>query len=41
MELVENVYVSDFTKKTLEQFGWQEGNYPSLSEQTCWSTAPS
>lgn len=26
MELVENVYVSEFTKKTLEQFGWQEGH---------------
>ena len=25
MELVENVYVSDFTKKTLEQFGWSAG----------------
>lgn len=24
MELVENVYVSDFTKKTLEQFGWRK-----------------
>ena len=26
MELVENVYVSDFTKKTLEQFGWKVGD---------------
>ncbi|NDD53051.1 hypothetical protein EBZ39_04090 [bacterium] len=26
MELVENVYVSDFTKKTLEQFGWKQGD---------------
>lgn len=26
MELVENVYVSDFTKKTLEQFGWKTGD---------------
>lgn len=26
MELVENVYVSDFTKKTLEQFGWTAGD---------------
>jgi hypothetical protein len=26
MELVENVYVSDFTKKTLEQFGWKAGD---------------
>lgn len=26
MELVANVYVSEFTKKTLEQFGWQEGH---------------
>lgn len=26
MELVENVYVSDFTKKTLEQFGWKSGD---------------
>jgi hypothetical protein len=25
MELVENVHLSDFTKKTLEQFGWQPG----------------
>jgi len=25
MELVDNVYVSDFTKKTLEQFGWKTG----------------
>lgn len=24
MELVENAYVSDFTKKTLEQFGWRK-----------------
>lgn len=26
MELVENVYVSDFTKNTLEQFGWKSGD---------------
>ena len=26
MELVENVYVSDFTKATLTQFGWKEGD---------------
>lgn len=26
MELVENVYVSDFTKATLGQFGWKEGD---------------
>jgi hypothetical protein len=26
MELVENVYVSDFTKNTLEQFGWKTGD---------------
>lgn len=26
MELVENVYVSDFTKKTLEQFGWRKND---------------
>lgn len=26
MQLVENVYVSDFTKKTLEQFGWKSGD---------------
>lgn len=26
MELVENVYVSDFTKATLDQFGWKEGD---------------
>lgn len=26
MELVENVYVSDFTKKTLEQFDWKVGD---------------
>jgi HPt (histidine-containing phosphotransfer) domain-containing protein len=26
MELVENPYVSDFTKKTLEQFGWKNGD---------------
>lgn len=26
MELVENPYVSDFTKKTLEQFGWKQGD---------------
>lgn len=26
MELVENVYVSDFTKATLEQFGWKVGD---------------
>jgi hypothetical protein len=26
MELVENVYVSDFTKKTLEQFGWRNND---------------
>jgi hypothetical protein len=26
MELVENVYVSDFTKSTLGQFGWKEGD---------------
>lgn len=26
MELVENAYVSDFTKKTLEQFGWRSGD---------------
>lgn len=25
MELVENVHLSDFTRKTLEQFGWQAG----------------
>lgn len=25
MELVENPYVSEFTRKTLEQFGWQDG----------------
>jgi hypothetical protein len=26
MELVENPYVSDFTKKTLNQFGWADGD---------------
>jgi hypothetical protein len=26
MQLVENPYVSDFTKKTLSQFGWREGD---------------
>ena len=26
MELVENPYVSDFTKKTLHQFGWADGD---------------
>lgn len=26
MKLVENVYVSDFTKNTLEQFDWKEGD---------------
>lgn len=26
MELVENPYVSEFTKKTLEQFGWKDGD---------------
>ena len=26
MELVENPYVSDFTKKTLSQFGWEDGD---------------
>jgi hypothetical protein len=26
MELVENVYVSDFTKATLGQFGWKDGD---------------
>lgn len=26
MELIEGVYASDFTKKTLAQFGWQEGD---------------
>lgn len=26
MELVENPYVSEFTKKTLGQFGWEEGD---------------
>jgi hypothetical protein len=26
MELVEGMYVSDFTKKTLGQFGWKEGD---------------
>jgi hypothetical protein len=26
MELVENVYVSDFTAKTLEQFGWRKND---------------
>jgi len=26
MELVEGMYASDFTKKTLEQFGWKDGD---------------
>ena len=26
MELVEGVYASDFTKKTLAQFGWKDGD---------------
>lgn len=26
MEIVEDMYASDFTKKTLEQFGWKEGD---------------
>lgn len=26
MELVEGMYASAFTKKTLEQFGWKDGN---------------
>lgn len=26
MEIVENMYVSDFTKKTLAQFGWKDGD---------------
>jgi hypothetical protein len=26
MDLVENPYVSDFTRKTLEQFGWKDGD---------------